>query len=372
MNTLKSAALVIVLAGVLYGVYVTLHQPPAEPPTGLSREQVEQDTVPPEIDYGPGAPENSISEFPGERREESPQRMTPSFPRDDQRETSRNDGPSFAPPQTLTESLPPGPEEATGHFEMQPAAHEAPLADGNPRAGEVNLTAANFKRDWISATYQVDEGKFREALATLTPYYRSPDLDSQQQAQLLEWLDALAAKVIYSSEHYLASPHVVSSDRERLVDVARKYGVSAALLASINHEAINNPNVLVVTTKLKVIPGPFRAEVSLASSEITVFLGSLYAGRFPFALGDEPPAPGEYTVRETKMEKTYIGERTIAANDPSNPYGQWWIDLGNNACIHGSPARSQPGIVHGCISLSPQDAQDMAAILSVGSKVVVK
>lgn len=372
MNTLKSAALVIVLAGVLYGVYVTLHQPPAQPPMGLSREQVEQDTVPPEIDYGPGAPENSVSAFPNEPNEQSPRSMTPAFPREEQREMSRNDGPSFDPPQTLSESLPPGPDEATGHSETKTATHETPLVDGNPRAGEVNLTAANFKRDWISATYQVDEGKFREALATLTPYYRSPDLDAEQQAQLLEWLDALAAKVIYSSEHHLANAHVVTSDRERLVDVARKYGVSAPLLASINHEVINNPNILVVTTKLKVVPGPFRAEVDLASSEITVFLGNLYAGRFPLALGDEPPVPGEYTVRETKMEKTYVGERVIAAGDPNNPYGKWWIDLGNNACIHGSPARSQPGKVRGCISLSPQDAQDMAAILSVGSKVVVK
>lgn len=371
MNTLKSAALVIVLAGVLYGVYVTLHQPPPEPPPGLTKEQVDQDTVPPEVDFGPGGGENGLSAVPGGPREESPGSMDSSFPRDDHRGHSHEGGNSSGPPLTLDESLPPGPEAATGVAETR-AGHEAPLTDGNPRASEVNLTAANFKRDWISATYQVDEGKFREALATLTPYYRSPDLQPEQQAQLLEWLDALAAKVIYSSEHYLASPHVVTSDRERLVDVARKYGVSAPLLASINHEAINNPNVLVVTTKLKVVPGPFRAEVDLASSEITVFLNNLYAGRFAFALGDEPPAPGEYKVRETKMEKTYVGERVIAAGDPSNPYGQWWIDLGDNASIHGSPARAQPGKVRGCISLSPQDAQDVAAILSVGSKVVVK
>jgi lipoprotein-anchoring transpeptidase ErfK/SrfK len=363
VNTLKSAALVIVLAGVLYGVYVTLHQPPPEPPPGLTREQVEQDTVPPEVDFGPGASENNISAVPGGSREVSPRKMKPSFPSEE--------GNSSAPPLTLDESLPPGPEVATGVAETQ-AGHETPLPDGNPRASEVNLTAANFKRDWISATYQVDEGKFREALATLTPYYRSPDLQPEQQAQLLEWLDALAAKVIYSSEHHLASPHVVTSDRERLVDVARKYGVSAQLLASINHEAINNPNVLVVTTRLKVVPGPFRAEVDLASSEITIFLDKLYAGRFPFALGDEPPAPGQYQVRETKMEQTYFGERVIPAGDPNNPYGQWWLDLGNNASIHGSPARSQPGKVRGCISLSPQDAQDVAAILAVGSKVVVK
>ncbi|MGI8979354.1 MAG: L,D-transpeptidase [Pirellulaceae bacterium] len=357
MNTLKSAALVIVLAGVLYGVYVTLHQPPAAPPHGMTKEEVERDTL--EVDMGPGGAETQVSEATQNGRAESPRQLDSKFP-------------DVSPPHTLTETLPPGPDVEIGASGAKPAGHEATLGEGNPRTGEVNLTAANFKRDWITATYQVDEGKFREALATLTPYYRSPDLDSPQQQQVLEWLDALAAKVIYSKEHLLAGPHVVQSDRERLVDVARKYGVSTQLLASINSDVVNNPNVLVTTTRLKVVPGPFRAEVDTAGSEITVYLGNLYAGRFPFALGDEPPAPGEYAVRETKMEKTYIGERTIAAGDPSNPYGQWWIDLGDNASIHGSPARSQSGPIRGCISLSPRDAEDMAAILTVGAKVLVR
>ena len=366
MNTLKSAAVVIVLAGVLYGVYVTLHQAPAPPPPGMTKEEVDRDMVPPEVEIGStGDPSLESASRSLSADEESPRTMDAAFPQE---------GSAFAPPQTLTETLPPGPnaDAADSPAGASSTKREAPLhSEGNPRI-EVNLTAANFKRDWISATYQVEEGKFREALATLTPYYRSPDLDAAQQAQLLEWLDALAAKVIYSKEHLLARPHVIQSDHERLIDVAKEYGVSAQLLASINADEINNPNILVATTKLKVVPGPFRAEVDLASSEITVFLGNLYAGRFPFARGNEPPEPGEYQVREKRQEKTYHGDRVIAAGDPANPYGQWWIDLGNNACIHGSPAVTQPGPVRGCISLSPQDAMDMAGILTVGSKVVVR
>ena len=363
MNTLKSAAVVIVLAGVLYGVYVTLHQTPAPPPPGMTKEEVDRDMVPPEVEIGAaGEPDLESASRSLTAAEESPRTMDATFPQE---------GSAFAPPQTLTETLPPGPN---GDADTSPAfgGGGSPRADsGNPRS-EVNLTAASFKRDWTSATYQVEEGKFREALATLTPYYRSPDLDAAQQGELLEWLDALAAKVIYSKEHLLARPHVIQSDHERLIDVAKEYGVSAQLLASINAEEINNPNILVATTKLKVVPGPFRADVDLASSEITVFLGNLYAGRFPFALGNEPPEPGEYQVREKRQEKTYHGDRVIAAGDPANPYGQWWIDLGNNACIHGSPGVTQPGPVRGCISLSPQDAMDLAGILTVGSKVVVR
>lgn len=366
MNTLKSAALVIVLVGVLYGVYVTLHQAPAPPPPGMTKEEVDRDLVPPDVEIGASGDPVLESATPSlGASEESPRAMDPAFPQE---------GSAYAPPQTLTESLPPGPlaeSPSSPAGGVASTGHSAPLAEGSPRT-EVNLTAANFKRDWINATYQVEERKFREALATLTPYYRSPDLDAAQQAELLEWLDALAAKVIYSKEHLLARPHVVQSDHERLVDVAKEYGVSAQLLASINADEINNPNILIATTQLKVVPGPFRAEVDLSRNEITVFLGNLYAGRFPFALGNEPPQPGQYQVQQKRQEKTYHGDRVIAAGDPANPYGQWWIDLGNNACIHGSPAVTQPGPVRGCISLSPQDAMDLAGILTVGSKVVVR
>jgi len=239
------------------------------------------------------------------------------------------------------------------------------------RAGG-SLTEVNFKRDWLNAKYMVEEGKFRDALATLTPYYRSPDLSDQTQVQLIEWLDALAAKVIYSKEHLLANPHVVQSEHERLIDIAARHGVTAQLLVSINADEINNPDILLPTTRLKMVPGPFRADVDLTRNEITVFLGNLYAGRFPFVLGNEPPQPGEYQVREKRQDRTYFGERVIAAGDPTNPYGQWWIDLGGSACIHGSPATNLPGPIRGCISLRPHDAQDMAAILTVGSKVSVR
>lgn len=369
MNTLKSAAVVIVLAGVLYGVYVTLHQPPAPPPPGMTKEEVDA-MGPPDIEVASSGGGHSASGPSFGGTEKSP--ADPTFAGDD---LSRPDaGSASIPPQTLSATLSAAPETGlenpAGSEHIQ--AGEGSLPGVGHREGEVNLTAANFKRDWLNATYMVEEGKYREALATLTPYYRSPDLDVSSQAELLEWLDALAAKVIYSNEHHLAGPHVVQSEHERLVEIATRHGVTAQLLANINHEEINNPDILVATTRLKVVPGPFHAEVDLARSEITVFLGNLYAGRFPFALGNEPPEPGEYQVRQKRQDRTYYGDRVIAAGDPHNPYGQWWLDLGGSACIHGSPTAGSPEQTRGCISLSPQDAQDVAAILTVGSKVVVR
>lgn len=402
MHTLKSAALVVVLAGVLYGVYVVLNQPPVTPPPGMTQEQVDN-LGPPQLDFGTGddhettsgdrfaPPSTTIPPAPGELTSPAPD--------------FQGAGNKFAadPGATYGSGGAPPPFPADGSANAEPGASAADVrrssydsaatpgskpnvddttkdtpnafaAATNPANRGGSLTSVNFRRDWQKATQEIEEKQFRDALATLTPYYGSPDLTPEQSAELLEWLDALAAKVIYSPEHLLAGPHVVRSNRERLVDVALKYGVSAQLLLNINSDKVDDPSILVPTTELKVVPGPFRAEVNLSSGEVTVFLQDLYAGRFPFVLGDEPPVPGEYEVRQLLSGHVYVGSTgsTVPTNDPTNPYGNCWISLGSQACLHGSPAVNVPGPTRGCVSLSPQDAKDLMGILTAGSKVVIR
>jgi lipoprotein-anchoring transpeptidase ErfK/SrfK len=91
-------------------------------------------------------------------------------------------------------------------------------------------------------------------------------------------------------------------------------------------------------------------------------------------VGDQPPQAGDYKVVDKRsQQKTYVGfdGRMIPANDPANPYGAWWISLGGEVAIHGSP--SIPGSkTLGCISLSPQDAKDVYGILSIESLVKIR
>jgi len=80
-------------------------------------------------------------------------------------------------------------------------------------------------------------------------------------------------------------------------------------------------------------------------------------------------------VADKAPSHTYVGAdgRTIPANDPLNPYGGAWIDLGREVSIHGSPAiASGANETLGCISLSPQDARDLYGILSLGSDVTIR
>lgn len=383
MNTLKSAALVVVLAGVLYGVYVTLNHPPVTPPPGMTQQQLD-DLGPPQIGEGDEGHDHAAADPDHHSSESVPLA-----------ESDRSIyGTSAAPPVTdLADANPADPSTGTegralSHSEpiinergSGASVYSSPLPGAAQAPGSVDAEAAkrrlavhSFKRDWEAARQQIDAGEFRAALATLSPHYAGPGVPPEHEAQLTAWLDALAAKVIYSREHLLQRPYKVRGTQSRMIDVASEFDVSAQLLQNINAEVVNNPDVLLPGTELKVVPGPFRAVVNLSRGEITIYLGALYAGRFPFARGDEPIINGQFQVQRKLTLPTYVGSdgRSVPGNDPANPYGQFCLQLGSEMRIHGSPLIAAGGRTRGCISLSPKDAEDLYGILTVGSVVTIQ
>lgn len=444
MNTLKSAALLVVLLGVLYGVYVTL----SKPDVASQGEAAPESLSPPLIEYGSwggsAAPATGSAAVPSSTsvaNSSAPPTAPPSWsPAANASKTaglpshpssyeaaSRGEGGLPASAGGAAVSVPTDPTDSRGGLarsayeipaagpldnSLVPAVNQVPPLEpaagagrqGASRSGELSATlpsaagsgsssttslhsaegrstgetgspalaAYALKQDLFEAQRLVEAGKFRSALAKLTPHYHATALGDEERTTLLAWLDALAGKVIYSREHLLAPPHQVRSG-ETLFTIADRYHVSHRLLQAINHREVSDPMALVPGIVLKVVPGPFRAEVNLTRSELTVFVQDLYGGRFPFTLGDQPPSPGDYQVVDKQyQQRSYysLDGRVIPANDPANPYGGWWISLGGEVCIHGSPAVPSEKPL-GCISLSPQDARDLYSILSLGSPVKI-
>jgi lipoprotein-anchoring transpeptidase ErfK/SrfK len=222
-----------------------------------------------------------------------------------------------------------------------------------------------------TADRQYSEDRLKDALTTLSLFYGTPDLTGEQRVELLGRLDALAAEVIYSRRHLLESAHRVGPN-ETLMQIAEEYQIPWQLLANIN--GVRDPVAIVPGTELKVVRGPFRAEVDTKSGELTLFLGDLYAGRFLVSVGNEPrPVAGTYTVQDKQSSRTFYDKTgaAIPAGSADNPYGNAWIDLGGQICIHGSPNMRAPAS-RGCISLSSDTADDLYSILSLGSSVLIR
>lgn len=249
-------------------------------------------------------------------------------------------------------------------------------SDASPSGSRYGGGAAGPQRPTFDALTEqaqglVQQAKWRDALQLLSRSFGDPTHTPQQQRRLLDMLDPLAAKVIYSPEHNLETAYRVQRG-EDLLQIARKHQVPYQLLKNIN--GVRDPKLLTPGETLKVVKGPFRAEVDLTRRELVLFLGDLYAGRFPITVGGDPsPRDGEYTVRGKELGRTYYGPNnvTLPPNHPNNPFGRYWMDLGGDVSLHGSaPSGDNRGM--GCISLSPIDAGDVYGILTVGSKVTIR
>jgi len=231
-----------------------------------------------------------------------------------------------------------------------------------------NVGLANAIR---TADMQFRQDKRKDALATLSIFYNTPNISGEQRSEMLARLDPLAREVIYSKRHLLEQPHRITRS-ETLQDVARAYDVPWQLLANIN--GIQDPLTILPGTELKVVRGPFRAEINLTLKELTLFMGDYYAGRFPIALGNDPvPVEGAYTIQDKQTGKTFYNRSgsPVAPGSPANPYGNYWMDLGNQISIHGSPDLTRP-TENGCISLAEDIADDLYGILSQGSSVTIR
>lgn len=231
---------------------------------------------------------------------------------------------------------------------------------------------SGFNTSWQSVQTDLRAGQLGNALLSLSAWYGEPTLTAPQRESLQELLDELAGTVIYSAESYIEQPHQVQ-DGETLTSIARQYGIPAIFLARVNGINQVEPGM-----DVKVLRGPFRAEVNLEAGSITLFLGRYYAGRFAAQVGpDMPLEDRDFQVAAIQLGREFFdrvtGER-VGRDHPDNPYGARWIGLrgdqvtsAHNVGIHVDCGQSG----RGCLGVSEQDADDLSAILSIGSRVTI-
>lgn len=433
MQTIKTSIVVVLLLAVCYGAFVALNAPEPEIPQELlsdfdwAGEQTDFDNMMnielpggdatpdfqvattgeihvPDFDLTSDLPEIDTSNLGvpdfaadsshtpatgapqlGDRASSAPEIGLPQFPAvaDDKGASEADlDGPAVTLPTHPTSTPNPlkfASDARTASDESHAPEMQLPLlqegASQNSRASrpDSNIPTEPFSIARTQALELAAGGKLKESLRKLSPYYESPELTHAEHSDLVNIMDALTREVIYSARHLVEPAHVATAS-DTLESIAAKYQVTPELLKAINH--IGESNALAPGTQVKVVKGPFRAAVSLARGELTLFLGELYAGRFPITVGKDPsPVEGAFEIVDRRRDRTYYvaGGKFISTNDPRNPYGGYWLNLGQDLCIHGTAEMASSDLVDaGCISLAPRDAADVYSILAQGSQVEIK
>lgn len=386
MKWVKSVVLTAAMAVVAYGVWSTLTRGPKKdqdnaalssaPPFKAQKSDEESQQKERVV-----AAEQSEEKAPPSLDEHPPTADIPAPP----------DGDPSAPDAASASGAPPAtPGDSTGsRYETQDPGVSTGISSGVavvsdhapadpfstviPAAPAVTQPAP-LDADYALAMQQIEvllaQGRLGEAHLELSKWYsRREGLNLGVRQEMIDLLDRLTGTVVYSREHLLQPAHTVM-EGETPEQIAAKYHVPWELLAKINGK--QDPTTVRPGDQLKVMTGPFNAEVDTQSFELVVFLpDGRYAGRFMIGVGKElPTQPGDYQVT-MKMENPPYAK--IAGGDPTNPLGRLLLQVGDSMGIHGTNDPSSLGkpCEKGCISLSDKDIDDVYDILAQGSTVKV-
>jgi lipoprotein-anchoring transpeptidase ErfK/SrfK len=179
---------------------------------------------------------------------------------------------------------------------------------------------------------------------------------------------------------------------DRLTKLAVNNSITWELLCRVN--GITDPRKVRAGQTIKIIKGPFHAVITKSKFTMDLYLGSpgeagaTYVMSFPVGLGKDDSTPaGTWTAQNKLKNPTYYsprGEGIIAAKDPKNPLGAYWIGLAGvdgqavgktSYGIHGTIDPNSIGKQEsmGCIRLRNEDIEVVYQLLVDGkSRVVVK
>ncbi len=240
------------------------------------------------------------------------------------------------------------------------------------------------------AHQRVARGEILPTLFKLSQYYNAPQFTPEEAKQVHYMLMQLAGEVIYLHPEKYFNLYTVQPG-DTITSIAGQHQVPWQFIAKIN--GMTAPYHVNPGEQLKVVRGPFNAEIHLDRYELTLWLPvgndasqSLYAGTFPIGLGgDCPKLQGDYIIDEKFIDPEYPkysqNPTTFGPGDANNPYGARLLAL---TCvndpnhvkigIHGTnnPQYIRQSVPYGFICLGSRDINDLYDILSVGSRVKIE
>lgn len=274
-----------------------------------------------------------------------------------------------SPPPDPSEELPDEFTPASSPIQLLAEENPSPVVSAAPLPEGMEDVAGQLKQidEWMASSDPKQELQAHKELSTL--YWDHP-----------EWREALRSRIEKTAEsiyfakqpHYM-TPYVIQPG-DQLTKIGKLYNVPWEYLAALNEV---DPKKIRTGQKLKVIKGPFAAVVDLHCFELTIQHHGFFVKRYKVGIGKDGTSPiGEFTIKNKLLNPTYYGPdgNVIAADDPKNPLGEYWIDIGDSYGIHGTIEPDSIGKAEskGCIRMTNEDAEEVYGFLGVGAKVIIR
>lgn len=267
---------------------------------------------------------------------------------------------------------------------------ESAPASATPMNATEKVGVSSFAEGWPVIQAALERGELARAHLLLSQWYEDPSLTPAESQQVDTLLSQLAGTVVYSTQHELEPAYVVQPG-ETLESIAQKYNVPWQLLAKIN--GIPAPNQVQPGQPLKVVRGPFSAVVELGRQQLTLMLDGRYAGKFPISVAPGASLPeGEWVVADkpvTPVPATVpygtppasmaaaTTSRDLLLKNAANPALGVPLVIGSHPSAQpdyqqvGAGGAASGGTMP-YLKVAPTDANELADILSVGSRVEIR
>ncbi len=286
------------------------------------------------------------------------------------------DAPDFTPDELVVAQSEPPIEEGTNirqaAYVTQPTTQsiQQPYTEEPATQPEPLPAAPGPQVDFSEVDALVQQGDFIAAHRQLsTMHWNQPEL----RESIRERIETTARSIFFSPQPHYMQPYVVQPG-DQLQNIAAKYLVPWEYLARLNGI---DPRRIRAEQKLKVIKGPFSAHVDLSDFELTIHAHGYFVKRYRVGIGQEGTTPvGTFSVQTKLVNPTYYGPEglVIDADDPSNPLGERWIDIGDSYGIHGTIEPDSIGRAEsrGCIRMLAEEVAEVYDLLGEGSQVVIR
>jgi LysM repeat protein len=267
--------------------------------------------------------------------------------------------------------LAPPDDDSPGSTKSKPAVVAGRPSDSNRgtsalRTGDAKA-ARLMDRDKIEKL--MGDGDYVEAQKELSRWYWQ--LPGERE-KLLPQLNKMAQSLYFSPQPMYYDAYVVKPG-DQLRMVGQRYKLSWEYIARLNRV---DAKKIRMGQKLKIVPGPFAAIIFLDRYELVVHQDGSFVKIYRVGVGKDGATPiGDFTVKNKMIDPTYYGpEGVLPHDDPNNPLGKRWIDIGDSYGIHGTidPASIGKNESRGCIRMLNSDVEEVYDFLVIGSEVKIQ
>jgi LysM repeat protein len=262
---------------------------------------------------------------------------------------------------------------------IAPSDETKAVVAGRPKEGTRTASASRshgggpVKPTRLMDRKQIDEliekGEYIEAQKELSQWYWQKPAERDK---LLPQLNKMAQALYFSPQPQYYEPYVVKAG-DQLRVIGQKYKLSWEYLARLNRV---DARKIRMGQKLKTVPGPFGAVIFIDRYELVVHLDGSFVKSYRVGVGKDGTTPvGTFTVKNKIVDPTYYGpDGVLAHDDPKNPLGERWIDIGDSYGIHGTidPASIGKNESRGCIRMLNSEVEEVYDFLVLGSEVKIQ